>query len=137
MRTRRHRPVHLILLSFLMGAASLFAWLWFVLFPPCLFPADHLAALCRPPAIVIALSGLALLGLLSAGGIWFCQAWAFRLGLMLMVCALALDLLWLALSFSWDLFELGPWLLLVLTGVILSLFLEPAVARAMVVKQRH
>lgn len=137
MRTRRHRPVHLMLLSLFMGAASLFAWLWLVLLPPHLFPADHLAALYRLPAVVIALSGLALLGLLSAGGIWFCQAWAFRLGLLLMVCALALDLLWLALSFSWDLFELGPVLLLLLTGVSLLLFLEPAVARAMVVQQRH
>lgn len=75
--------------------------------------------------------------MLSAGSIWFCQAWAFRLGLLLMVCALALDLLWLALSSSWDLFELGPVLLLVLTGVSLVLFLEPAVVRAIVVQQHH
>jgi hypothetical protein len=53
------------------------------------------------------------------------------------VCALAFDLLWLVLSFSWDLFEPGPALLLVLNGVILSLFLKPAAVRAMVVKQHH
>lgn len=64
--------------------------------------------------LVIALSSLALLGGLAAGGLWCCRAWAFRLGLTLTVCPLALDLLWLALSFPWDLFELGPVLLLVL-----------------------
>ncbi|HEX7734802.1 MAG TPA: hypothetical protein VF458_08060 [Ktedonobacteraceae bacterium] len=135
MCTRRSRPVHLLFLSVLLGAASLFAWLWLVLFPFCFFFADHLAALYRPPLLVIVLSNLALLGGLATGGLWFRQVWAFRLGLTLVICALALDLLWLVLSFSWDLFELGPALLLALNGVLLSLFLEPAVARAMVVKQ--
>jgi hypothetical protein len=137
MHAHRHKPVHLIVLSLLMGATSLFAWLWLVVLPTRLFLADHLATLYRPPAIVIALSSLALLGGLATGGLWFCQPWAFRLGLTLAVWALALDLLWLALSFSWDLFELGPVLLLGLYGVILSLFLEPTVARAMVVKPRR
>jgi hypothetical protein len=137
MHTRHHRPVHLLLLSVLLGVTSLFAWLWLVVFPISFFSADPLAALCRPPALVIVLSSLALLGGLSTGGLWCCQAWAFRLGLTLVVCALALDLLWLVLSFSWDLFELGPVLLLALGGVILALFLKPTVARAMVVKQHH
>lgn len=88
----------------------------------------------KPPVIVIFISGLAFLGLVTAGGLWFCRAWAFRLGMTLVVCVLALNLLWLVLSFSWNLFELGPFLLLVFNGIILALFLEPTVARAMVAK---
>lgn len=136
MHPSRPRPLQLILLSFLLGTTSLFAWLWLVVFPASLFLPDPLAALCRPPVLMMTPSHLALLGELATGGLWYCQAWAFRLGLALSVCALALDLLWLALSLSWDLFELGPVLLLVLIGVILLLFLKPAVARAMIIK-RH
>lgn len=135
MRKHRNRPVHLVALSLLIGATSLFAWLWFVLLPASLFTADHLAALFRPLVIVIFISSLALLGLVAAGGLWCCRAWAFRGGVTLVVCMLALDILWIALSFSFDVFELGPLLLLALHGVSLFLFLEPAVAGAMVPKQ--
>jgi hypothetical protein len=131
MPTYRQRPLPVIILSFLLGATSSFAWLWFVLFPASLFSSDHLAALCRPLAIVIFLSCLSLCGLVASGGLWFCQAWAFRTGIMLVVLAFALDLLWIVISLSWDVFEWGAFLLLVLNGITLWLFLEPAVARAM------
>jgi hypothetical protein len=67
--------------------------------------------------------------------LWLRRAWTFRFGVTLAVCTLAFDLLWIALSFSFDLFELGPLLLLALNGIMLFLFLEPAVARAMGSKQ--
>ena len=131
-----HRPVRLVILSILIGATCFFAFLWFVLFPVLLFRADHLAAMVKPFVIVIFVSSLGLLGLVTAGGLWFCRAWAFRCGMTLVVCALALDLLWIALSFSFDLFEVGPLLLLALNGIILFFLIDPAVARAMVPEQK-
>jgi hypothetical protein len=115
MRARRHTPVHLIMVR--------------------LFPADHLAALCRPPAVVIVLSSFVLRGVLAASGA--VRYGQFRLGLTLVVCVLAPDLFWLVLSFSWDLLALGPVLLLGLNGVIFSLFLDSTVVSAMVVCQHH
>ncbi|HEX4715685.1 MAG TPA: hypothetical protein VH164_12245 [Ktedonobacteraceae bacterium] len=77
-----------------------------------------------------------LLGLITAGGLWFCQVWAFRVCMMLAICTLALDLLWIALSFSFGLFELGPLLLLALYGIILFFLIDPTVARAIASKQK-
>lgn len=90
----------------------------------------------KPLVIVIFVSSLALLGLVTACGLWFCRIWAFRCGMTLVVCALALDLLWIALTFSLDLFELGPFLLLVLNVIILFFLIDPAVARAIVSGQK-
>jgi hypothetical protein len=130
------RPVPLIILSILVGTTSLLAFLWLVLFPALLFRTDHLAAMLKPLVVVIFTSSFVLLGLVTAGGLWCYRAWAFRLGMILVVCTLALDLLWLVLSFSWDLFELGPFLLLALNGIILFFLSDPAVARAMVPQQK-
>jgi hypothetical protein len=56
MRTRRSRPIHLLFLSVLLGAASLFVCLTLVGAVSFLvFFADHLAALYRPPLLVIVL----------------------------------------------------------------------------------
>lgn len=136
MRNHLHRPVSLIILCLLMGVTSLLAFLWLVLLPDLLFRTDHLAALFKPLVIVIFISGLVLLGLVTASGLWFCRTWAFRLGITLLVCVLAFDLLWLVLSFSWDLFELGPFLLLALNGIMLFFLIDPTVARAVVSKQK-
>jgi len=134
---RRRRPVHLVALCLLEGVTSLFVLLWFVLLPGMLFHADHLATLFRPVVIAICISILSLLGWVTSGGLWFRRAWAFRFGVTLAVCTLAFDLLWIALSFAFDVFELGPLLLLALNGGLLFLFLEPAVARAMGVPQER
>jgi hypothetical protein len=56
--------------------------------------------------------------------------------MMLAICTLALDLLWIALSFSFGLFELGPLLLLALYGIILFFLIDPTVARAIASKQK-
>jgi hypothetical protein len=136
MQNHLHRPVPLVILSLLSGATSLFVFLWFVLFPELLFRADHLAAMVRPLVIVIFISSLALLGLVTALGLWLRRVWAFRWGIVLTASTLALDLLWIVLSFSFDLFEVGLLLLLALNGIILFFFIDPAVARAMVSEQK-
>jgi uncharacterized membrane protein (DUF2068 family) len=133
---RRSRPVHLVALCFLEGVTSLCVLLWFVLLPERLFKADQTAAMVRPIARVIFVSTLAVLGLVTACGLWKCRAWAFRLGLMLTVCSMALALFWLAISFPFDFFTLGSLLVLALNSVPLFFFLQPAVARAMVSKER-
>ncbi len=134
---RPQRPAHLVALSVLEGATSLFVLLWFVLLPRLLFKADQVAALVRPIALMIFVSMLSALGLITAGGLWDCRAWAFRLGLTLAICSIALVISWLAISFSFDFFELGSLLVLALNSILLFFFLQPTVARAMVPKERR
>ncbi len=129
--------IYLVALSFLEGVTSLFVLLWFVLLPRLLFKADQVAALVRPIAPVIFVSILSVLGLITVGGLWDCRAWAFRLGLTLAVCSIALAISWLAISFSFAFFELGLLLVLALNSILLFFFLQPTVARAMVSKEQH
>lgn len=134
---RRSRPVHLVALCLLEGGTSLFLLLWFVLLPERLFTISQTAFPIRSLAFVLVLSTLAALGLVAAGGLWVCRAWAFRLGLTLAICVMAFALLWLVVAFSFDFFALGLLLVLMLKSVLLFFFLQPAVARAMVSHTRY
>ena len=123
--------------AFLEGATSLFVLLWFVLLPGRLFIVSQTVPLLRSLAFVVVLSTLAVLGLVAAGGLWACRAWAFRLGLTLTICSMAFALFWLTVLFSFDLFALGSLLVLAFNSTLLFFWLQPVVARAMVSKEQH
>jgi hypothetical protein len=134
---RRKRPIQLVTLCLLEGVTSLFLLLWFVLLPEWLFLVTRTRARSSPLAFLIVVSAFAVLGLVTAGGLWACRAWAFRLGLTLTICVMALALFWLIVTFSFDLSALGLLLVLLLKSILLLFFLQPMVARALVSHQRR
>ena len=121
--TQGSRPRSLWVLMVLEGVTSLFGWLW-PLFLPTL--------LVREVPIVLVIYVCSLVDLVVTGGLWWRKPWAFRVGLIITVFAIAFDLFVLLVSVSQAVLAVGALLALLLNSLILSLFLQPGVIRTVI-----
>ena len=123
MSTQGSRPRSLWVLMALEGVTSLFGWLW-PLFLPTL--------LVREVPMVLVIYVCSLVDLVVTGGLWWRKPWAFRVGLIITVFAIAFDLFVLLVSVSQAVLAVGALLALLLNSLILSLFLQPGVIRTVI-----
>jgi hypothetical protein len=137
MQRRPRRPTHLGGLIVLEGINSLFLLLWGVFLSVFPLHASQQIVEGKLLARFLVASVCSIVGLVVAGGLWMRLPSAFRLGLTLAVFTLALAIFWTVLSLANASFDVGSSLVLILNVMMIFFFLQPAVARAMVSREKR
>ena len=137
MQKHPRRPIHLKVLILLEGVNSAFLLLWGALLP--VFPWHEILLLASGKLLVrfLVATGLSIAGFVVACGLWMQLSSAFRMGFTLAVFTLAFAIFWMILSLSSASFDLGSSFVLILNVMIIFLFLQPPVARAMVSREKR
>jgi hypothetical protein len=130
--TQGSRPRSLWVLMALAGVTSLFGWLWPLFLPTLPVRASQPFIGLREVPMVLVIYVCSLVDLVVAGGLWRQKLWAFRVGLIITVFAIAFDLFVLLVSVSQAVLAVGALLALLLNSLILSLFLQPGVIRTVI-----
>ena len=129
--TQGSRPHALRVLMALEGVNSLFGVIWPV-FVPTLSRGASQPWGVRPVALVMVIYLLSLINLVIASGLWMRRQWAFRAGIIITVCSIAIDIIVILVSITQTVLDLGALLALVLNSVVLSLFLQSEVIRTVI-----
>ena len=128
---QRSRPRALRVLIALEGVNSLFGLIWPVFVPTLSWRASQPLGV-RPVAIVMVIYVLSLINLAIASGLWMRRQWAFRVGIIIIVFSIAIDIIIILVSITQKVLDVGALLALVLNSVVLSLFLQSEVIRTVI-----
>jgi hypothetical protein len=129
--TQGSQPRAVRVLVALVGVNGLFGVIWPVCVPTLPRGASQPWSV-RPVALVLVIWLLSLIALVIASGLWRRQQWAFRAGMIITVFTIAIDLFVILVSIAQMILDVGALFALVLNGVVLSLFLQSEVIRAVI-----
>jgi hypothetical protein len=137
MRRRPRRPTQLKWLILLEGINSMSLLLWGVLFPILFLHVSQVFIEGKLVARFLITCVLSVIGFIVTCGLWMQRSSAFRMGVMLATLTLALALFWIIVSLFDASFDLAPLLIFILNALIISFFLQPAIAGAMSSREKR